>query len=736
MASSGTPVIQVAVPSPLRRQFDYLPPQNKAAAALLAGMRVRVPFGRQQCIGIIVGKTAASELPRHRLRRIIEVIDTAPVFDNGHLEFLLWSAGYYHHPVGEVIMNSLPTLLRQGKPAGTSGVQHWSVTPAGIGFDAQTLTRSPRQRLLLQLLQQHPGGLTAEKIDALDVFSRPALNALVEKELVQVRQRLHHEMINHTPAANITLTPEQGEAIKTVSSSLHHYGCFLLNGVTGSGKTEIYMHLMHEVIQRQQQVLILLPEIGLTPQFIRRLEQGTGTPVAVYHSGLSDRERLNTWLLARDNRVQVILGTRSAIWIPLQAPGLFIVDEEHDPSYKQQEGFRYSARDLALVRARNANCPVILGSATPSLESINNRSRRDFREIRLSQRVADAGMPRLLVLDLKHSVMNGALCGSLHQHIRKTLDKRQQVLIFQNRRGYSPAYLCHECGWLATCERCDKLMTLHKSRQILWCHHCDRQSRIPDRCPGCRHDMLIEIGHGTERIEEDLKTACPDANVVRIDRDTTRRKGSMVQMNEEILSGKADILVGTQMLAKGHHFPGVTLVVIIDVDSSLYSTDFRATERMAQLITQVSGRAGRGKDKGTVIIQTHYPEHPLLRILLDEGYMAFTSRLLEERRESGLPPFRFMALLRAEANRLTDCESFLHEARTLLNNRDRQLDIAGPLPAPMERKAGRYRMQLMLLSNSRRALNESLHALLPGLEGSKLARRVRWSIDVDPQDMM
>lgn len=736
MTSNRDRILKIAVPSPLRRLFDYLPPDNTPVSQLSAGMRVRVPFGRRQIVGVIVSMTTRSDIPAARLKKVIEIIDTEPVIDRRQLELLHWASDYYQHPVGEVILNSMPKFLRLGKADSISGTTVWSVSSTGADYNTGLLANSPRQKTLLELLQNNPAGCMIDEIKKQSVFSRSALNALEQKGLARQEIRTMDTVVHRPSISEITPSDDQIDAIRSISASLDNYNCFLLNGVTGSGKTEIYIRVIREVIENNRQALILLPEISLTPQFVQRLEDGIHVRIAVYHSGLTDRERLDTWIMGRDNRVQVILGTRSAIWIPLQSPGVFIVDEEHDLSYKQQDIFRYSARDLALVRARNSQCPVILGSATPSLESIHNLTRKDYQQILLSQRVSDACMPEIRILDMKASLLNGALSESLYKYISETLDKKQQVLIFQNRRGYAPAYMCHDCGWLAECGRCNKLMTLHKQKQLLWCHHCDRQVNLPPECPECSNKQLIEIGHGTERIEETLKAIYPDANIVRIDRDTTRRKGSMARMNEEILSGKADILIGTQMLAKGHHFPDVTLAAIVDVDSCLYSTDFRATERMGQLITQVSGRAGRGKHPGTVLIQTHYPDHPLLLTLLKDGYMRFSSVLLDERKAAGLPPWTYMAMLRAEARQMQDAETFLSAARNTARNMRQTPDILGPVIAPMRRKAGRYRMQLILQTNNRQTLNHFLTPWLQEIEASKFARKVRWSIDVDPQDIM
>lgn len=728
--------VQVAVPSPLRSLFDYLPPEGIPDTDISAGQRVEVPFGKRRVIGIITGVSSTTEIPGKRLKKITRLIDRKPIFNQQHIRFFCWASEYYQHPIGEVLLNSLPVLLKQGKEDRINSTRIWLLSEAGRNSADDALSRAPRQQNLLNLLRQHPDGLSREEIENTGGFSDSAIKGLLDKGYIVQTSRQPLSDVRTNSPANIKLSDEQRKAVTAIRESLQTYRAFLLNGVTGSGKTEIYIQIIHQVLEQDQQALVLLPEIALTPQFIKRLENGIQETIAVYHSGMTPRERLNTWLNARDGHVRVILGTRSAIWLPLQRPGLFIVDEEHDLSYKQQDGFRYSARDLALVRGKNNQCPVILGSATPSLESFHNLAHKDYHEIGLQERVADASMPTIQVLDMKTEHMNGAISDTLEKQIKTTLQNNQQVLIFQNRRGYAPAFMCHGCGWLAECDRCNKLMTLHKQKQRLWCHHCDKQKPIPKTCPDCCETQMIEVGHGTERIEETLKATFPAANIIRIDRDTTRNRDSMNNMYQDILSGHADILIGTQMLAKGHHFPNVTLAALVDVDSSLYSTDFRATERLGQLITQVSGRAGRGKHPGTVMIQTHYPDHPLLKTLLNNSYRSFAESLLIERNEAGLPPYTFMAILRSEANSLDNVEAFLSAAKSTAKTITPTPTVIGPIMAPMMRKAGRYRMQLLLQTTSRQTLNRFLSKWLSRVEGLKQTRKVRWSIDVDPQDMM
>ncbi len=726
--------IQVAIPTPLRRVFDYLPVASGPEIAPEPGQRVQVPFGRRSVVGIIVSGSDHTDVPRAKLKYIEKYIDTRPVLNQKQLALLQWASDYYQHPVGEVIFNSLPTLLRKGRVDEIDRPPVWKVTQHGWTDNVDSLSRSPRQLAILEHLKRYPEGLPDEQLKQETRYSASALKALTEKKLITAT--LTPPRVDIQTNNEILLNSEQQQATQTIIQSLNRFQGFLLDGVTGSGKTEVYIRLIKATLQAGKQVIVLVPEIALTPQLIQRMQSGIEQAVAVYHSGLSDRERLNHWIEARDGKVNVILGTRSAIWIPLSSAGLFIVDEEHDMSYKQQEGFRYNARDIALVRAKRSACPVVLGTATPSLESLHNLKRKQYCEIRLTERTANATLPDIEIYDMKTVAGSQAISDRLKNLISKTLDRQEQVLVFQNRRGYSPALVCRECEWLAECERCNKLMTMHKRRQRLWCHHCDKQIPIPEKCPGCDSGELIQVGHGTERIEETLADHFPGKNIIRIDRDTTRQKGSMEKHYANILSGQADILVGTQMLAKGHHFPNVTLVAVVDIDSSLYSTDFRATERLGQLVTQVSGRAGRSDKKGHVIIQTNFPEHPLLQCLFEQGYRSFAERLLQEREQAGLPPGIFMSVLRAEANQPEQVESFLRTVRNLDNAEKSNIQLIGPITAPLARKAGRYRMQLIIQSASRQSMHQFLRPWLAEVEQLKQTRSVRWSIDVDPQDMM
>jgi primosomal protein N' (replication factor Y) len=575
------------------------------------------------------------------------------------------------------------------------------------------------------------------------LLNKDSLDLLLEKGLVQVEVRRSAPLVRHggwLAQPELPLNAEQRTAFTAIQSGMDGFGAFLLYGVTGSGKTEVYLQLIHQCLQAGKQALVLIPEINLGPQTLERFARRFNVRIALLHSGVNDRERLDAWLAARDGEADIVIGTRSALFTPLKNAGLIIIDEEHDASYKQQEGLRYHARDLALVRARKDNLPIVLGSATPSLESLHNAHAGRYALLKLNQRAGGAQPPRFLRLDVKSLPLDSGISGPLQQAIGQTLAAGQQVLVFLNRRGFAPTLLCHDCGWISQCQRCDARMTLHQRSGELRCHHCGHAERPPRQCPDCGKVDLRPVGAGTERAEERLNILFPDFPVLRIDRDTTARKGSMDKLFSTISRGEPCILVGTQMLAKGHHFPRVTLVAILDADGGLYSADFRASERMAQLIVQVAGRAGRAEEPGKVIIQSHLADHPLLVQLTEQGYPAFAEQALSERRSAGLPPFAHLALLRAEAHKPGQAEGFLDEACSYAEQLQQELrlptiELLGPVPAPMERRAGRHRAQLLLQSSSRVPLHKLLAAWLPILEAMPTGRAVRWSLDVDPIDL-
>ncbi len=734
-------ILRLALPSPLRRLFDYLAPADVPRSALQPGMRLRVPFGRREMIGVLVEVVDHSEVPADKLKPAIAVLDADVPLPPALFKLCLWTAQYYQHSLGDTFSWALPVLLRQGEPAEARQERFWQAAP-DASIDDPRIARAPKQKEALRTLAQHPHGVAHQLLSKL-MLNRDSLNLLLAKGLVTVEVRGHGPVERHEhwlAQPELPLNTEQRAAFEAIRSGFGSFHASLLAGVTGSGKTEVYLQLIRETLEAGKQALVLIPEINLGPQTLARFEQRFNARIALLHSAVNDRDRLDAWLAARDGEADIIIGTRSALFTPMKNPGLIIIDEEHDGSYKQQEGLRYHARDLALVRAHQEDIPIVLGSATPSLESLHNAHTGRYALLRLNQRAGGAQQPRFLRLDVKSRPLDSGISGPMQQAIGQTLAAGQQVLVFLNRRGFAPTLLCHDCGWLSECPRCDARMTVHQRSGELRCHHCGHVERVPRNCPACGKVDLRPVGAGTERAEERLAILFPDYPVLRVDRDSTSRKDAMNQLFATIQKGQPCILVGTQMLAKGHHFPRVTLVSILDADGGLFSGDFRASERMAQLIVQVAGRAGRAEEPGKVIIQTHLADHPLLIQLTEQGYFAFAEQALSERRAAGLPPFSHLALLRAEAHKPGQAEGFLDEActeaeRLLKDMALGGIELLGPVPAPMERRAGRYRAQLLVQANARAPLHKLLATWLLTLENMPSGRQVRWSLDVDPVDL-
>ncbi|EKE01071.1 MAG: hypothetical protein ACD_21C00226G0004 [uncultured bacterium] len=662
-------ILRVAVPSPLRRAFDYLLPRGYNSENIKPGMRVLVPFGRQEIIGVVLEVATESRLELAKLKSVLAVLDDEPLLPKSILDLIVWTSNYYHHPVGDVVNNALPSLVRE--------------------------------------------------------------KTCLKKYKYDGRKK--EPLIKPKP---LQLNEAQKQAIAAIKEHVNEFKTFLLDGVTGSGKTEVYLRVIAEVIAAGKQALVLVPEINLTPQTISRFAECFSVPIAVFHSRLTPKERLLSWLMAKDGVASIVIGTRSAIFTPLKNPGIIIIDEEHDLSFKQQSGLRYSARDLATMRGKLEGIPVVLGSATPSIESIYNTKRKRYIELTLLERAGNAIHPSFHLVDMRNQKLKNGVAENLLHPIKKHLANHGQVLVFLNRRGFAPVLICHHCGWVAGCKHCDARLTLHQKKHHLRCHHCGIVEKIPTKCPKCNDENLLSLGTGTERVESTLQELLPEAKLVRIDRDTTRGKNSLEEMLKNIHSQEYQILVGTQMLAKGHHFPDVTMVAVLNVDQGLFSPDFRASEHLAQLIMQVAGRAGRAEKPGEVYLQTHNPQHPLLLNLINGGYQSFVNNCLEERQTAQLPPYSYLALLHAESKEKEAAMGFLTTLRSqaegcLANS----VKLFGPIPAVMERKAGYFRAQLLLQSQNREILQQTLDVLLSTIDKIKPKSSLRWFLDVDPAEL-
>jgi len=730
---SGEPILRVAVPAPLRRSFDYLPPPDSGRGQLAPGMRVVVPLGSRRVIGVILELAEGSTLPRDRLRRALSCPDPAPVVPPDILALCEWAANYYHAPIGETLVHALPAALRAPRVSRANRLRAWQPDSRAFGLPQTALARAPKQADALRLVLRQGTLDDAQRKAA--AISLATMRALVDKGL------LAETTVEPASAEAPELAPtdvppalnaEQAAALDALEQGIGTFRCYLLEGVTGSGKTEVYLRLIERALDSGAQALVLVPEIGLTPQARRRFVARFGPQVTVLHSGLGDRERFDAWQECGRGEARVVIGTRSALFSPLPRLGVIIVDEEHDGSFKQQEGFRYSARDLAIYRARQRNVPVVLGSATPSSESLANALSGRYHHLRLARRAGAATAPAMALLDIRGQELDGGLAPALLERIGKTLAEGNQVLVFLNRRGWAPVLSCMDCGWMAECPACDARQTLHRAEGVLWCHHCDTRAPVPNGCPACRSIRLNALGAGTERSEHTLQRRFPDCPIRRIDRGTMQAKGAMDTLLSELERGEPCILVGTQMLAKGHHFPDVTLVAIVDIDGGLFSPDFRAPERTAQLLVQVAGRAGRAEKTGEVLVQTLHPQHPWLQLLVQGGYAAFIKPLLAERRSLGLPPFSNLALIRVESPRQQDAMQLLARLKQRIMRDHPSVELVGPVPAMLQRRAGRFRYQLLLNHAARAPLHAALKQACSELEAHRLPARTRWVVDVDP----
>ncbi len=715
---------RIALNRPIRRLFDYLVPEH---FTLQQGQRVMVPFGRQSATGL-VADTNVQPPEGITLKAVRSACEEWPALPPETFQLLSWASDYYQHPLGECLFTALPPALRRGRPATEKQETYWQA----CGEPALLPGNATRQRELLTWLQRQPGSASSKQIVRAG-FTQSQIKSLHDKELIcktsppdptgvpeEIRKRIPE------------LSPAQQDAADQLPLPENGFAASLLFGITGSGKTELYLYYLKHYLGDSDQALVLVPEINLTPQTVARFQYYFGSRIAVWHSALNDGERLSTWLKIRNGEPVILIGTRSAVLLPFTGLKTIIVDEEHDSSYKQGEGFRYSGRDVAVYRAHLNNCPIILGSATPSLESYNNALTGKYNLAKLEQRAGKSRPPEIRLLDIRSRPLEGGLSRPALQAIQQTLDNGQQVLVFVNRRGFAPVMMCFDCGHMVDCPRCDTRLTYHRRDNAMRCHHCDYQSAASQHCPKCDSDAFKPVGQGTERTEETLATQFPETPVIRVDRDSTQRKGAIQGILDRVNSGAPCILVGTQMLAKGHDFPNVTLVVVVNADGGLFSVDFRAPEQLVQTLLQVSGRAGRGETAGQVLVQTCHSDHPLLRTLCEGRYLPMANQLLSEREAGQFPPYRAMAIFRAEADTMKQSLELLDEIRPLA--RVTGVETWGPLPALIARRADRHRAQLVLVSQNRRHLNHLLAQICLQLDQQKQPSNVKWMIDVDPQE--
>jgi len=734
-------IISVAVPVPLRQSFDFLVPIVGPEKQIkpCVGARVKVPFGARKLVGVIQAVKSGSDYPENKLKTAIEILDECSLFDESLWSTLLWLSRYYLAPVGEVMGAALPVVLRQGSELMPKSKKTWALTDHGRSSALDELNRAPLQLAILKRFMQG-NLLTADDFKETASSWRQAINALIEKGWVE---ETHTEprlaQVELSTQNTITLTEQQQRAVDAIRESLalNRFSATLLHGVTGSGKTEVYFSAIESVLAKQQQVLLMVPEIGLTPQLITRVERRFSQPVVVMHSGLNDTERHNAWWHAKQGNAKIIIGTRSSVFSSFADLGLIIIDEEHDGSFKQQDGVRYQARDVAIYRAKQQDIPIMLGSATPSLETVVNAESGRYSLLRLSERATNVALPKIELIDLNMQPSSDGLSPAMLEAIKATLANDKQVMLFLNRRGYAPVLYCKDCKQTAKCHRCDSHLTLHRRVNRMRCHHCGYEGQLQTHCASCQSEEMVDVGEGTQRVEDAIALRFPQASLLRIDRDSTSRKGELAEVLEQARSGAADILVGTQLITKGHDFPNVGMVGILDADQGLYSTDFRASEALFQQILQVSGRAGRRGDVGRVFIQTHFPDNPFFAKVINHDFIGFSKSLIEERKAAQFPPFGFFALLRAESPHQAQALQFLRKARHDMQPLD-GVRLMDAVPAPMERRAGKFRAQLLLCSNQRSALNHTLalwlHEISTNKESKKLANSVRWSLDIDPLD--
>jgi primosomal protein N' (replication factor Y) len=722
-----------AIALPLYRYFDY---SIDTSIEAIVGARYRLPFGSGVKTGILLALSSTSQHAPERIKAVSELIDPTPVFEQHMITLAQWMADYYQQPIGEVLFQCLPAFLRGTNPDQSSRIKMWR----SLELDAPTLaalqTRSPRQFEIYQALARSPGGLHAADLRLINQAWHKPIAVLEQKEAVywEWADQIGAHLSVSTPPQ---LAEQQQLAVDRIDAKARQFSVHLLDGITGSGKTEVYLHLIKAQLDASQQVIYLVPEIGLTNQLIDRIRDRFGEQFVISHSALTDRQRYQAWDRFRRGEAAIMLGTRSSLFAQSEKLGLIIIDEEHDLSYRQEDGIRYHARDVAIKRAQMLDIPCLLGSATPSLESIANGDREHYFLHRLEQRPTAFPPPSITLVDIRNSRLDAGCSQQTLTRIETHLQQQGQVLVYLNRRGFAPVVMCHECGWQALCRSCDSRLTLHQSVQRVICHHCGQNDRLPPKCPECGHGEIKHYGIGTEQLEQELAGRFPQIPVIRVDRDTISSRDALKLRLAQLQSGEPCIMVGTQMIAKGHDYPSITLSVILDADQALFSASYRASERLVQTVIQVSGRAGRGDREGEALLQTRFADHPLMQSLVAKNYRALADDILLERKMLAFPPYARVVMFRSDAIELKLAMKQLDTFKTIVLSTGRISEISciGPLPALMTRRIGRYRAQLCLLSVDYQALRSVLQEAMPAIQKTSGSAKVKWSIDVDAYDL-
>ncbi len=722
-----------AIAIPLYREFDYMLDGNTTPQP---GVRYRLPFGKGQKPGVLISSSASTGYDPQKIKPVLEAIDQAPVLDAHMLELSRWIADYYLQPPGEVLFQCLPKYLRSPQKQKSVRIKRWLANTMDTETRDAIARRSPRQHELLSVIESAATGLDAAQLKAINPNWHSVVLALESKQAIHAvwrRPDIEDQPLQPAPELNT----QQSQVVEEMTAYMTGFSVQLLDGITGSGKTEVYFQLIQQQLDRQQQVIYLVPEIGLTSQLVERVRARFGKRFAISHSGLTDLMRYQAWQQFREGDVDIMLGTRSCLFSQSQRLGLIVIDEEHDSSYKQEDGIRYHARDVAIKRAQMLGIPVLLGSATPSLESLNNRDREHYRLHQLNQRPTAFPPPAVQLIDMRHLKLDTGCSPHLLQTIKKHLDANGQVLLYLNRRGFAPVVMCHECGWQSHCQHCDARLTLHHSVQRLLCHHCGYAQPVPLACPECDHADIKHYGIGTEQLEQRLQQLFAETPVIRIDRDVVSGRHQLETKLQALNSGEPCLLIGTQMIAKGHDYPSITMSVILDADQALFSALYRASEGLVQTVFQVSGRSGRGQRAGEAYVQTRFPEHPLMKSLVQQPYREIATNILSERRLLGFPPYARVVMFRADALSLQLAMDKLEEIRSIVDVQASTygLQCIGPIPALMTRRIGRYRAQLCLMSADLRTLRSVLRASMGEIENIASTHSVKWMIDVDALDL-